>query len=194
MHTKTPTQYKSLLWAVVAILAILLFTVVQLRNQDRLWICSCGQVFFWVGDIWSADNSQHWFDPYSFTHLLHGVIFFWLLALLLPKVPVAWRLVIAVAIEASWEMLENSQFIIRRYREATAALGYEGDTIVNSLGDIFICAAGFMLAYYLGWWRSLILFLATEIVLIFWIRDSLILSILMLVYPIQAIKTWQLGL
>ena len=179
-------------WVIIAL--IIVITVILLRRQGRLWICACGQIYVWVGDIWSSDNSQHLFDPYSFTHLLHGVVFFLALTWLWPQLATIWRLVLAIAIESTWEVAENSAFIINRYREATAALGYEGDTIVNSLGDIFICAVGFWLAYTLGVRRSIILFIVTELILTLWIRDSLILSVLMLIYPIETIKVWQLGL
>ncbi len=180
-------------WAWLTILAILAVAVYMLYRQGRLWICECGQIYLWAGDIWSSDNSQHLFDPYAFTHLLHGVVFFWLLAWLLPRVPLAWRLCLAIAIESLWEVVENSAFIIDRYRESTAALGYNGDSIVNSLGDIFICGVGFILAFYLGFKRSLFLFIVVEVVLLFWIKDSLILNVIMLIYPIEAIKNWQVG-
>jgi hypothetical protein len=193
MSTADFTSTKKL-WPLVALAAVLVATVTILRQQGRLWICECGRVYLWVGDIWSSDNSQHLTDPYSFTHLLHGVVFFWALALLLPRVSLLWRFVIAIGLEATWEVAENTEFIINRYREATASLGYNGDTIVNSLGDIAMCGLGFWLAWKIGWRWSLLLFVVVELLLTFWIRDSLLLSILMLVYPIDAIKTWQLGL
>ncbi len=180
-------------WAWLAIAVILALSVWLLHSQSRLWICSCGQVYLWAGDIWSSDNSQHWLDPYSFTHLLHGVVFFWLLAWLLPRLSPMWRLVIALSLESAWEVFENSAFIIDRYREATAALGYNGDTVINSLGDILICGRGFMRAMRLGFRRSLVLFVVTELVLLVWIRDSLILNVVMLIYPIEAIRLWQIG-
>jgi len=99
----------------------------------------------------------------------------------------------AITIEAAWELIENTNTVIQRYREATAALGYQGDTVVNSLGDIICCGIGFMIARKLGWYRSLLVFIATEAVLLIWIRDSLLLEILMLVHPINAIKVWQVG-
>jgi hypothetical protein len=174
-------------------LGILLVTIILLRSQGRLWICACGQIYLWTGDVWSSDNSQHLADPYSFSHVLHGLVFFWALAWTLPRLSLSWRLALAMAIEAAWEVFENSAFVINRYREATAALGYQGDTIVNSLGDILACALGFILAYYLGFWRSLLLFVVTEIVMLLWIRDSLIVNIIMLLYPIEALKVWQVG-
>ena len=181
------------LWPWLVGVAVLAAAVFQLRSQGRLWLCACGYVLPWSGDAWSADNSQHLFDPYSFTHVLHGFLFWWLLSWALPRVPVAWRLCLAVALEALWEVVENSNFVIERYREATQALGYRGDTVVNSLGDILMCALGFLLARRIGWRRSLVLFVLMEVVLLVWIRDSLLLNILMLLYPVEGIKAWQAG-
>jgi len=181
-------------WPWLAIAVVLGVAIFQLRYQGRLWICSCDQLYLWAGNVWSSDNSQHLFDPYSFTHLLHGVVFLWALAWTIPRLlSPLWSLWLALTVESGWEVVENSAFIINRYREGTAALGYSGDTIVNSFGDIFICGVGFVLAYYLGFRRSLALFVIIEVVLLFWIRDSLILNVVMLIYPIEAIKVWQLG-
>lgn len=108
--------------------------------------------------------------------------------------PLLWRLCIAVGIEAAWEVFENSEMVIQRYRETTISLGYDGDTIVNSVSDIVAMGVGFMLAYKLGFRWSLILFIVVELVLLVWIRDSLTLNIIMLIYPIDAIKQWQMGL
>jgi hypothetical protein len=179
------------LWLVIAIVVV--SAIVLLRLEGRLWLCSCGQVWLWAGDTKSAHNSQHIFDPYSFTHVLHGFVFYALLAVALPRLPALWRLALSIAIEAAWEVIENSPAIIDRYRQATLALGYEGDTIVNALADIVCCGIGFALARRLGFWRSLAVFILTEAVLILWIRDSLILNVVMLLYPIEAIKNWQMG-
>jgi hypothetical protein len=130
-------------------------------------------------------------DPYSFTHLLHGFVLCGLVVAIFPRLSPAWQLWLAVSIEALWEVVENSEFVIRRYREETAALGYHGDTVVNSLGDIFVCGLGFVLARSLGLRRTLVLFVVTEVALAFWIRDNLTLNILMLIYPIDEIKEWQ---
>ena len=181
------------LWPWLAIAAVLMVTIVALRYQGRLWICACGRVDLWSWNVNSSDNSQHLFDPYSFTHVLHGLLFYGALVLLVPRLAPEWRLWIAIAVEALWEVVENSAVIIQRYREATVALGYTGDTIVNSMGDILCCVIGFTLARRLGFRWSLVVFLLTEIVLVLLIRDSLILNIIMLLYPIPAIKTWQMG-
>ncbi len=180
------------LWTFIAIFAVLSITLFQLRIQERIWWCSCGHYNLWSGDIWSLHNSQHLFDPYSFTHILHGVLFCGILAWLLPKIPLMWRLWMAVSLEAIWEIFENSQFIIQRYRESTMALGYNGDSAINSTGDILSCVAGFILARYLGLRYSIILFIIIELVLLFWMRDNLTLNIIMLVCPIEVIKNWQM--
>ena len=193
MSTNYFTSNRSKLWPWLAIVLVLLVTTYLLRSQGRLWWCSCGYLLLWAGDVWSSDNSQHLLDPYSFTHLLHGVVFCGLLTWSLPRLSPVWQLWLATSIEALWEVVENSEFIIQRYRETTAALGYQGDTIVNSLGDILICGLGFGLARQLGFRRSLALFVVTEVVLLIWIMDSLILNVVMLIYPLEAIKAWQVG-
>jgi hypothetical protein len=180
------------LWPVLAIAAAFVATAILLRFEGRLWICACGSVRAWVGQICSSDNSQHFLDPYSFTHVLHGFLFFWLIAWLASRLKSSWQLVLAVAVEALWEAFENTNFIIDRYRSTTAALGYTGDTIVNSFGDILCCLVGFLIARRLGLRRSLIVFAVLELVLILWIRDSLLLEIVMLIVPIDAIRAWQM--
>jgi hypothetical protein len=190
LQSKAPNRY---LWPPVAVLAILVGATLQLRYQGRFWWCSCGEPFLWAGDVWSAHNSQHLLDPYAFTHLLHGFAFCWLLALCLPRVWPLWQLSLGTLLEGLWEVFENTEFVIQRYREATAALGYYGDSVANSLGDILTCGIGFMIAQRLGFRRAVLVFAATEVVLLLWIKDSLLLEILMLVYPIDGIKAWQLG-
>jgi hypothetical protein len=175
----------------LAIVLVLVVTAYQLRSQGRLWWCSCDYLLIWSGDPWSSDNSQHLLDPYSFTHVLHGFIFCGLLALIVPRLSPVWQLCLAVSIEAVWEVVENSEFVIRRYREETAALGYHGDTIINSLADILLCGIGFVLARHLGFRRTFALFALTEVGLAIWIRDNLSLNILMLIYPIDVVKEWQ---
>lgn len=180
------------LWPELAIVAAFAATAVLLHLEGRLWICACGSVRAWSGQICSADNSQHFLDPYSFTHLLHGFLFFWLIALLAKRLKSNWQLVLAVAVEALWEVFENTNFIIDRYRSTTAALGYTGDTVVNSFGDIFCCLVGFLIARRLGLRRSLVAFFVLELILILWIRDSLLLEIVMLIVPIDMIRAWQM--
>lgn len=180
------------LWPAFGILVILGLTALQLHNQGRLWWCAC-RGFLLTSDAWGSRTSQTFLDPYSFTHILHGLMFCGLLVLLIRGMSWRRRLFMAILIESAWELIENTNTVIERYREATAALGYHGDTVVNSLGDIICCGIGFMMARKLGWRRSIVVFVATELVLLIWIRDSLLLEILTLIHPINAVKVWQLG-
>jgi hypothetical protein len=175
-------------------LIIISLMIAQLFYQGRVWWCKSGDYALWSGAVLSRHNSQHLFDPYSFTHVLHGILFYWLSTLIFPKMTAAWRLLIVVAVEDAWEVLENTNMVIERYRAATISLDYFGDSVANSLGDVLSCTAGFLISRRIKLWWSLALFLATEIVLLFWIHDSLLLNIVMLVYPIEAVKTWQLNL
>lgn len=177
----------------IAIFAIIVVAVVVLNWQGRVMWCTQGDYTPWAWNIWSSHNSQHILDPYTFTHILHGVLEFWLIGLVFWKMPMAWRLVLAVFIESTWEVAENSSYIINRYREETISLDYFGDSIINSLADIVACASGFLIAYKLRFWKSLAFFVATEVILLLTIRDSLIVNIIMLLFPIQAIKDWQMS-
>lgn len=170
---------------------ILLLVVLLLRAEGRMFLCNCGHFAIWTSDTCSSQTSQQLFDPYSFTHLLHGFLFFWLITLLFRRLTTSWQVWLALSLEAAWEVFENTQFVIDKYRTETAALGYTGDTIVNSLGDLTCAMAGFLLARKLGLRWSLIVFLLIELVLTLAIHDSLLLQILMLVHPMQAIKLWQ---
>lgn len=178
-------------WSLIATIVIL--SVVLLYFQGRAWWCQAGDLVPWSWDIWSTHNSQHVIDPYSFTHILHGILEFWLLGLFFGRIPLVWRLLVALSIESSWEVVENSAYVIERYREETISLNYFGDSIINSVVDIFCCGIGFAIARKLRFWRSLVLFVLTEVILIFWIRDSLIINIIMLIWPLEAIKHWQMG-
>lgn len=170
---------------------LLVSVIVYLRISGRSWISPEGNLLLWYSDANGPGTSQHLLDPYSFTHFLHGVVFCGLIAWFARNLTRQWQLTIAVALESIWEIVENSEMVIRRYRETTMALGYFGDSIVNSLSDIFVCALGFLAAAKLGFKKSLLLFFAVEIFLIFWIKDSLTINVIMLLYPIQAIKNWQ---
>lgn len=153
-----------------------------------------GQFGWWSGDIWNSDNSQRVADAYSFSHIIHGILFyafFWLVA---RKAPLRYRLLLSVLVEAGWELLENSPLIINRYREATIALGYVGDSVLNSMADIGMAAAGFAIAYFSKPWFSTFLVIVLELGCLLWIRDNLTLNVIMLVHPIEAIKIWQSAL
>ena len=168
-------------------------TAVLLSMGRRVW-CECGSPVPWAWDVWSKHNSQHLIDPYAFTHVLHGVAFYAILWLALGRrLPPVWRAAITASLESSWEILENSPLIIERYRAATISLDYFGDSVVNSIADVGACLLGFWIAWKLPWRVSLALFVVTEIVLLLWVRDSLLMNILQLVYPIEAVKNWQMG-
>jgi uncharacterized protein DUF2585 len=190
--TASKRSLKEKLWLGFGLVAIFVVAALLMRLEGRFWICACGSVRFWISDTCSSDNSQHFLDPYAFTHVLHGFAFYWLVASVVPRLRSNWQLLLAIALEAAWEVFENTNFVIERYRSVTAALGYTGDTVVNSLGDILCCLVGFLIAQRLGFRRAVLAFLALELVLILWIRDSLLLEIVMLTVPIDAIKTWQL--
>jgi hypothetical protein len=187
-------MYK-LSWKViaVAVIAIMAFTAAVELWNGRLLFCKCGTIRLWAGDIWSNENSQQFADPYSFTHILHGVILYALVGSVAGKrLPVGARLVAAVMLEAGWEMLENSSFIIDRYRATTVSLGYYGDSVFNSMGDICFMMMGFALAYKLPVRVTVIGAVLVDLALLLLIRDSLALNIIMLIHPIAAIKTWQM--
>lgn len=180
-------------WPWLAIVATTGLMILQLRIQGRLWFCECGSLRFWIGDPNGEHTSQHLADPYTLTHFQHGLVFFWAVRLVFKRWKWQWQLWLALAIEAVWEVIENTEWVIDRYRDATAALGYTGDTILNSFGDLLACLIGIYVAHRIGWRATWILFFAIELVLIATIRDSLLLNILMLFMPIQAIKAWQMG-
>lgn len=171
---------------------VVLLMVVLLRAQGRLLSCACGYFEIWTSDTCSSNNSQQLLDPYSFTHVLHGILFFWLIALLFRRMAPGWQLWLALLLESAWEVFENSSFVIERYRTATAALGYTGDTAVNAIGDLACALLGFWIARRVGIRGSIILFLLVELILVLWIHDSLLLQMLMLIRPVEAIKLWQM--
>lgn len=177
---------------VLVIVLLVPLTALALWAEGRLLACACGVFRVWVGDTCSSQNSQQLFDPYSLTHILHGFLLFWLVSLVFKNLSPAWQLSLAAILEGVWEVIENTSYVINRYREQTAALGYTGDTVVNSLGDLLCAIAGVFIARKLGWFRAVIVFLLLELVLLIWIRDSLLLQILMLIYPVNALKVWQM--
>ena len=170
-----------------------------LLMMGRLPICACGTVKLWWGVVQSPENSQHIADWYSFSHVIHGLLFFFFAHLLWRRwrwfggKPAAWALPIAVLFEGFWELLENSPLIINRYRAVTASFGYEGDSVLNSLADIGFMALGFWIASKLPWQVSLAMAIGFELFTLAMIRDNLTLNVLMLVWPIEAIRMWQAG-
>jgi hypothetical protein len=178
-------------WVISVLIVVV--AVMLLRIQGRVWWCACNKPTLWSSDVWGPHNSQHLLDPYSFTHVLHGFLICGLLTWTIPHLAYAWRFCLANLLQCAWEVLENSPTVIEHFRAATAAQGYTGDSVANSLGDMMACAAGFWLASRLGFWRTAFLTILTEMLLVIWIRDCLALNILMLIWPIEAIKSWQMA-
>ena len=173
----------------VALALVLVFGVVLLL-EDRPGWCKYG-LGFWSA-AWTRCTSQHFLDPYTLSHVLHGIIFYWLLWPFAAKIALHWRMTAALALEIGWEAVENSAWVIERYRQATASLDYSGDSILNSMGDVLATVVGFALASRWSWKASLALFLAFELWMLYLARDNLTLNVLMLFTPIEAIKEWQI--
>jgi hypothetical protein len=160
--------------------------------MGRPAVYSHGPVRLWSGDINSDQNSQQIADPYTFTHVEHGALFYGLTRLALGPEAVTLRLLATVALESAWEVYENTDTVINRYRAETISNGYYGDSLINSMADILACLIGFALARYLPTRVTIAWMIAVEIVLAIWIRDNLSLNILMLVYPLDAVRRWQM--
>jgi hypothetical protein len=175
------------------IVAIFILAAVILFAMQRPPICTCGFVKLWEGQVNGPGNSQHIADWYTPSHMIHGMLFFALGWWLMQSRPVGKRLILAVILELTWEILENTPMVINRYREETMALGYSGDSILNSISDGGWMIAGFLIAARLPWKATAAIIVIFELFTLYMIRDNLTLNILMLVYPLDAIKLWQAG-
>ena len=192
-----PSRGPSLRNTLLGACGLIAVMIVALHLMGRPLICTCGTVKLWHGTVVSSENSQHITDWYTFTHITHGFLFYWigwiLSRWLLPLRPVRVRLLLAIGVECAWEILENTDFIIERYREATIALDYYGDSILNSTSDVLFMSLGFLIASRVPVLASVGIAFGLELFAAIMIRDNLTLNIIMLLWPIEAIKTWQGG-
>jgi hypothetical protein len=177
--------------AALVALAILAITAAILVAMGRDPMCTCGTVDLWVNRRDSPRTSQMLGDWYSLSHVVHGLIFYAGLWLVARRWPIEWRFLAAMVIETGWEVIENTPLVIDRYRTATAALGYSGDSVVNSLSDIAMMTLGFLAGRKLPVWASILLILGLELVPLFVIRDNLTLNVWMLLAPSRDIAAWQ---
>ena len=179
---------------VAIVLALFLLAALLEVAMGRKLAYQHGPIRVWSGDIKSDQNSQQIADPYTFTHLIHGALFYGVTRLVLPWASLGTRAIAAIAAEAAWEVYENTDTVVGRYRAETISLGYYGDSVINSMTDILACVVGFLLAWRLPRSVTIAWVIIVEVVLAFWIRDNLTLNILMLVHPIRAVKVWQAAL
>ncbi len=179
--------------ALLIVAAFVAATATILYTMGQPLICKCGYVKLWHGVVVSSENSQHLTDWYTPSHIIHGILFFGLFTLILRKASINVRLTLALILECAWEIVENTDMVINRYREATIALDYFGDSVINSSADILAMVVGFFLAARLPVWASVAIIVVFEATTTWLIRDGLALNILMLVWPIDAVKAWQGG-
>lgn len=178
---------------ILAAVALVAAAAVIELTMGRVAICRCGYVKLWHGVVSSSENSQHVTDWYTFSHVIHGIAFYGLLRLVARRTAVSTRFLAAVLLEATWEVFENTPLVIDRYRTATIALDYYGDSLVNSVSDIAAMMSGFFIARRLPVWASVALVVVLEVFVVLIIRDNLTLNIVMLLYPLDAIRQWQAG-
>jgi hypothetical protein len=189
----TDRTASSRLTPILITIGIILLTAAYLLWIGREPICKCGYVKLWHGEVVSAENSQHLSDWYTPSHIIHGLLFFGALWLVARRLSFGWRLAIATLVECAWEIVENSDAVIERYRTVTISLDYFGDSVINTVFDVFAMILGFWLASKVPVWVSVTLIILFEAVTMWIIRDGLALNVLMLLWPLDSIAQWQAG-
>jgi hypothetical protein len=184
---RTATTFVAIAGAIIAIQAAALLAMGQPP------ICACGYVKLWHGIVLSSENSQHISDWYTFSHVIHGFVFYFLAWLLFPRAPIALRFALAMAVEAGWEVIENTPFVIDRYRQSALAQGYTGDSVINSVFDTLAAALGFLMARLMPVWSIILIAVAMELSVGYLIRDNLGLNIIQLLFPSEGLSRWQAG-
>jgi len=172
---------------------IVAFQALIVYAEGHPLICTCGTIKLWVGNVSSEENSQQLTDWYTYTHVIHGFGFYLLAWLIAPRASFGLRFALAIGLEAGWEIIENSPFIIDRYRQLALDQGYFGDSVINSVGDTLAGAFGFVLARALPVWTTVLLAIAMELFVGYMIHDNLTLNIIQLIHPTEAISHWQMG-
>lgn len=189
----TDQSTRARLSPILITLGIILLTASYLIWIGREPICKCGYVKFWHGQVVSSENSQHISDWYTPSHIIHGFLFFGALWLVARRLSFGWRLVIATLVECAWEIVENSDAVIERYRTVTISLDYFGDSVINTVSDVLAMVLGFWLASKLPVWATVALIVLFEGLTMWVIRDGLALNVLMLLYPLDSVAQWQAG-
>jgi Protein of unknown function (DUF2585) len=197
-HQGFPASFAPRIGATILMAGLIIAAMAAvLLWMGRIPICACGTVKLWHGAVNSSENSQHLFDWYTPSHIIHGFVFFGLFALARRftglSLSFGLGLLIALVLEGAWEIAENTPAVIERYRSATVSLGYNGDSVINSIADMLSMIAGFLLAARLPMMVSVFLVVAAELFVGWLIRDNLVLNVIMLLYPLDWIKTWQAG-
>ena len=177
--------------AIVGLILVLAITGLIEHSTGRSLFGPDGKFGWWEPSVWSSENSQRVADAYSFSHIIHGMLFYAFLWWVARKVPMKYRFILAIIMEALWELLENSPIIIDRYRAVTIAQGYIGDSVLNSVSDIVMAGIGFVISWYYKFWTSVVLIILMELGCLFWVRDNLTLNVVMLAVPSESLKNWQ---